>query len=190
MKKLLLHTCCIACLSYTHKRLTANGFTPVIFYYNPQTESKLEYLNRLKYIQEFANKNNLSIIIPEYEKSEFDKPIAPWLDKKSIKYISDKNRFRRKRCEFCYQLRIEKTVSEAKKRQIKHFSTTLLTSPYQDHEFIDFFASELSKKNQIDFYYEDWRKGYWQGRNFAKNQKFNIPSFCGCSFSIVEKMLE
>lgn len=190
MKKLLLHTCCASCLSYAYKRLSANNYLPIVYFYNPQISDKIEFLNRLKYVQEFATKNNLLMVIPEYDKIDFDSPISPWLDKKSIKYISDKNRFRRKRCEFCYQLRIEKTISEAKKRRLKYFSTTLLTSPYQDHEFIDFFASELSKKNQIDFYYDDWRKGYWQGRNFAKNQKYNTPSFCGCSFSIVEKMLE
>lgn len=190
MKKILLHTCCVSCLSYVHNKILQKGFLPIVFYYNPSIHDRVEYLNRLKDVQSYCKKNNLEVIIPDYNDQEFFQPLKPWLDPKSLKYINDKNRFRRKRCEFCYQLKMLQTAKEAKKRRIKNFSTTLLISPYQDHEFIDYISSQIAKDCDLDFFYQDFRKGYWQGRNYSRSHKFVIPSYCGCTFSINEKMLE
>lgn len=190
MKKILVHTCCVACLSYVLKKLKETDFQPVIFYYNPNIHGKDEYENRLKDVQQLAEKEGLEMIIPEYDQSEFYDPITSWLDKKSIKFISDKNRFKRKRCEFCYEFRMKEAIEVAKKKHIRYFTSTLLTSPYQDHEFIDFICSQLAKEFKINFYYQDFRKGYWQGRNFARSHKYMIPTYCGCDFSINERMLE
>ena len=190
MKKLLLHTCCVSCLSYAHKRFSEIGFVPVVLFYNPNINGKIEYLNRLKDVESYARSHKLQIIVPEYNENDYLKPIEPWQDKKSIKYISDINRFRRKRCEFCYHLRIIKTAELSKKNRIKHFSTTLLTSPYQDHEFIDYIASQVAKDNKLEFIYLDLRKGFWQGRNYCRAHKFLIPTYCGCTFSTKERMLE
>ena len=189
-KKILLHTCCVSCLSIVHKKLLDNDFSPVIFYYNPSIQGKIEYLNRLKDVTEYCQKNSLEIIVPEYNEEEFFKPLRPWQDKNSLKYINDNNRFRRKRCEFCYQLKIYRTASEAKKTRVNFFSTTLLASPYQDHEFIDYISSQIAKENDLEFIYEDFRKGYWQGRNFSRSHKYIIPTYCGCTFSQTERMLE
>lgn len=190
MKKILLHTCCVSCLSFVHKKLAEKDLVPVVFYYNPSIQGKIEFLNRLKDVEEYCSGYELEIIVPQYNEEEFLKPIRPWQDTKSMKYINDKNRFRRKRCEFCYELKLFHTAKEAKKRRIRRFSTTLLASPYQDHEFIDYISSQIAKENGLDFVYDDFRKGYWQGRNYSKSHKFMVPSYCGCSFSVSEKMLE
>jgi epoxyqueuosine reductase len=189
-RKILLHTCCVSCLSIVHKKLTDNNYLPLVFFYNPSIQGKVEYLNRLKDVSEYCRQSNLEIIIPDYNEDDFLKPIKPWQDPKSLKYINDKNRFRRKRCEFCYEIKIQRTAFEAKKRRIKSFSTTLLASPYQDHEFIDYISSQIAKENKLEFVYDDFRKGYWQGRNYSRNHKYMIPSYCGCTFSVTERMLE
>lgn len=190
MKKLLLHTCCVSCLSIVHKKLSEKDFLPTIFFYNPSIQGKVEYLNRLKDVEDYCNQNGLEIIIPEYNEEEFFKPIKLWQDSKSLKYINDKNRFRRKRCEFCYELKMYRTAHQTKQKRIKCFSTTLLASPYQDHEFIDYISSQIAKENNQEFIYDDFRKGYWQGRNYSRNHKYMIPSYCGCTFSVNERMLE
>lgn len=189
-KKILLHTCCASCLSIVHKKLMDKGFLPVVYYYNPSIQGKIEYLNRLKDVEDYCSNNKLEIIIPVYNEDDFNNPIKPWLEPKSLKYINDKNRFRRKRCEFCYELKVRNTAEFAKKKRINFFSTTLLASPYQDHEFIDYISSEIAKSNKIEFVYDDFRKGYWQGRNYSRNHKYMIPSYCGCTFSVSERMLE
>lgn len=190
MKKLLLHTCCVSCLSFVHKKLAEKNFLPVIFYYNPSTQGKIEYLNRLKDIEEYCQNEKLEMVVPEYDEREFFKPIELWQDRKSMKFINDSGRFRRKRCEFCYEMRLRNAAETAKKNHLKYFSTTLLTSPYQDHEFIDYISSQLAKEYKIEFIYDDFRKGFWQGRNYGRNHKYMIPSYCGCTFSIKEKRLE
>jgi len=170
--------------------MAEKDFLPVVFYYNPSIQGKTEYLNRLKDVEEYCQNNQLEIIIPEYNEEEFFRPIKLWQDPKSLKYINDKNRFRRKRCEFCYELKIGKTAEQAKKKRLKYFSTTLLTSPYQDHEFIDYIASQIAKEDNLEFIYDDFRKGYWQGRNYSRSHRYMIPSHCGFTFSINERMLE
>jgi len=173
-----------------NKKLAEKDFVPIVFFYNPSIQGKVEYLNRLKDVKTFCEENKLELIVPDYDENEFFSPIGPWLDSKSIKYISDKNRFRRKRCEFCYELKMQNTAKEAKKRRLKYFSSTLLASPYQDHEFLDYISSQIVKDIGIEFVYEDFRKGYWQGRNYSRSHKYLIPTFCGCTFSVGERMLE
>lgn len=189
-KKILLHACCASCLSIVHKKLLEKDFQIAVYYYNPSIQGKIEYLNRLKDVQDYCEDHDLEIIVPEYNEDEFNDPIKPWLNPKSLKYINDSNRFKRKRCEFCYELKANHTAIEAKKKRFKFFSTTLLASPYQDHELIDYIASEIAKDQGLEFIYDDFRKGYWQGRNYSRNHKYMIPSYCGCTFSVSERMLE
>ncbi|MFA5157584.1 MAG: epoxyqueuosine reductase QueH [Patescibacteria group bacterium] len=190
MKKILLHACCASCLSIVHKKLIEKDMLPIVYYYNPSIQGKVEYLNRLKDVEDYCKNNGLEIVIPKYNEDDFNKPIKLWQEPKSLKFINDKNRFRRKRCEFCYQLKIQNTAVTAKKHRIKLFSTTLLASPYQDHEFIDYISSQISKEVGLDFIYDDFRKGYWQGRNYSRSHKYMIPTYCGCTFSVTERMLE
>ena len=83
-KKVLLHTCCVSCLSYVSKKLAEKDFVPIVFFYNPSIHGKVEYLNRLKDVKTFCLENKLELVVPDYDEREFFSPIEPWLDSKSI----------------------------------------------------------------------------------------------------------
>jgi predicted adenine nucleotide alpha hydrolase (AANH) superfamily ATPase len=189
-KKILVHACCTACASHAFKELEKAGFMPVAFYYSPQVGEESEYEKRCEDLSNFCGEGGYAIVTPEQNLNEFDSLVDPYKDHVSIKYISDKDRYRRRRCNICYTLTIQKTIEQAKKLRIKFFTTSLLCSPYKDHDEIVEIANEKALDYNMNFYYQDFRKGYWMGRNYARNHNVHIPTYCGCLESLKERRLE
>jgi len=189
-KKILLHACCSACLSYVYNQLIRDGFEIVVFFYNPSTHGRAEYNKRLSDVEKFCLEHGIKLSVPTYDVQEFFEPLMPFQDKDSIKYINDKQRWRRKRCQFCYDLLLTRTAQEAKKKKLEYFSSTMLTTPYKDFEELINIGLELEQEFKVKFYYSDFRKGYWQGRNYARSHKMHIATYCGCSYSSQEGLLE
>lgn len=189
-KKILVHVCCAACFSYVYQSLKNQGFSITAFFYNPSVHGRAEYNLRLREVKKFCFENKIKLIVPEYNIQEFISPIMPYQDKNSIKYISDKKRWQTKRCTLCYGIILSRTVEEAKRLKREYFTTTMLTTPYKDHDEIWNIGLELESAKKVIFFYKDFRKGYWNGRNYARGHKMNIPTYCGCYYSSEEGRLE
>ena len=190
VKKILVHICCAACFSYIYRILKNDNLLAVGYFYNPQVHGRTEYQKLLADVESFCKKNSLELIIPSYNIQDYFKPIMPFQDKKSIKYISDKKRWKSKRCQICNKIVMESCVSRAVKEKVDFFTTTMLATPYKDHDEISNMCYDLAVESKITFYYKDFRKGYWSGRNYAKNHDMNIPNYCGCVYSAEEGILE
>ena len=188
-KKILVHTCCVSCASYVFSELE-KMYTVVAYFYNPEIHGRAEYKKRLNDLEIYCQDNNIQMIVPPYNIQDFLSMLAPYHDNRSIKYISDKDRYKRKRCQLCSSLLINNTVALAKKMRIKNFTTTMLCSPYRDHNEIWDKSLELSTIYKLNFHYQDYRKGYWRGRNYARSRGYSIPTYCGCSESLDEGRLE
>lgn len=189
-KKILVHTCCTACASHVFSELIKAGFTPIAWFYNPQIDSLEEYAKRLGDLEKYCEENDLKLIIPEHETAEFTGLIAPFKDRESLKYISDHDRYQRRRCQICNSLLIQRMIEQAKKMKAGFFTTTMLCSPYKNHDEIIEVANEKALDYNLNFYYQDFRKGFWMGRNYARNHSVYVSSFCGCAESKKERRLE
>lgn len=189
-KNILVHICCASCLSAVNQLLTKENLKVTGFYYNPQVHGRAEYLRRKKDIEKYCEENKINLIVPGYDVQEFFRAIMPYQDKTSIKYVSDKRRWKTKRCQLCNNIVINKVYSEAKDKNFGYFTSTMLVSPYKDHDEIWNIGLELEQGGGPQFYYRDFRKGYWNGRNYAKNHGYSIPNYCGCSYSSEEGILE
>jgi hypothetical protein len=189
-RKILLHICCAPCLYYSYKVLEEEGFEIIGFFYNPNIHGRSEYERRLKDVANLASKLKIELITPAYNIQDFFQPILPYQNKQSLKYISDPTRFKKKRCRICYSLRLQAVAKEAKSRRLKYFSSTLLVSPFRNHSEIVELAMDLGLEKKLSFFYRDFRKGYYKGRNLAKVGNYHLPGYCGCTFSIEEKLLE
>jgi len=189
-KKILVHICCAACFSYVYRVLCNEGFTVTGFFYNPCVHGHAEYNLRLDQVKKHCQENKIKLIVPKYDIQEFLSPIMPFQDKNSIKYVSDKKRWATKRCTICYSMLLYKTVAEARAKKFKYFTTTMLTTPYKDHDEIWNIGLELEVENKVTFYYKDFRKGYWNGRNYARGHNLSVPTYCGCYYSSEEGRLE
>ena len=67
------------------------------------------------------------------------------------------------------------------------FSTTLLISPYQNHEVLKELGEELAKKYGIKFVYRDFRVGFREGQAKARELSLYMQKYCGCIFSEEER---
>ena len=88
------------------------------------------------------------------------------------------------RCQkYCYPVRLEQTAKYAKENGYDSFSTTLLVSPYQNHEVLMKVAEEMAKKYDVKFLYRDFRVGFRAGQAKAKELGLYRQKYCGCVFS-------
>ena len=186
----MVHTCCTACASFVFPQLIKSGFETIAFFYNPFVDNEDEYKKRLADIEKYCEDEKIKLVAPAYQSSDYTEMIEPYKRKDSMKYINDKDRYCRRRCLLCNSLIIQKTIEQAKKLHLKYFSTTLLCSPYKDHDDIIMIGNESSLDYHVSFYYQDFRKGYWMGRNFGRNHQIHVPSYCGCKESEKERRLE
>ncbi len=90
------------------------------------------------------------------------------------------------RCTTCYNFRINKTAQTAKEKGFDAFTTTLLVSPWQDHERIRKIGELAAKEFNIPFLYQDFRPYYREGKNKAYNRGYYLQKYCGCIYSYSE----
>lgn len=178
MEKVFLHTCCAPCLVKCQEVLINENFLPTLFWYNPNIHPFTEYKARKKTLIKYANDKNLDLIMQDtYGLRYFVNEVFPQLKGKE-------------RCEKCYKMRLEETVKQAFENKYKYFSTTLLISPYQNHELISEICFELEKKYKVKFLYKDFRPYFRQGQKEARELGLYMQKYCGCVFSEEERYLK
>ena len=179
--KLLLHSCCAPCSVSCIKSLRDEGIEPDLFWYNPNIHPYTEYKSRRSCLSEFANNENLKLtLIDEYGLRSFLKEVYPVI----AENFPAQNE---KRCQKCYKIRLEKTASSASREGYSAFTTTLLTSPYQDHDAIKRTGEEAAVKYGVDFLYRDFRPRFREGQAQARAKNMYMQKYCGCIFSEEEK---
>jgi len=170
--RLLLHCCCAPCSVSCLPTLRGEGIEPDLFWYNPNIHPYGEYSLRRETLVNYTENENLKLKIPDdsdgYGLETFLREILP----------KDENR-----CVKCYAMRLEKTAFYAARDGYNAFSTTLLVSPYQDHEAIRHIGTETAAKHGIEFFYRDFRPGFREGQAKARAAGYYTQKYCGCVFS-------
>ena len=169
--KLLLHACCAPCSVYCVDTLRKEEIEPTLYWYNPNIHPYTEYKARKDCLKEYSEKINIKAIFEdEYGLDEFCKNVVNNLEARCVNY--------------CYPIRLRKTFEYAKANGYDTVSTTLLYSIYQKHEYIKKLCEELSSEYGIGFLYRDFRIGFWEGHDKAKNELgLYMQKYCGCVFS-------
>ena len=168
--KLLLHTCCAPCSVYCIDSLRKENIEPIIYWYNPNIHPYKEYEARRECLKEYTKQINVNSIFEEdYGLREFCKNTVSDLENRCINY--------------CYKTRLEQTAKYAKQNGYDSFSTTLLVSPYQNQEAIKQIGEELAKEYGLEFVYRDFRVGFREGQNKARELGLYMQKYCGCVFS-------
>lgn len=168
--KLLLHTCCAPCSVYCIDSLRKEEIEPTVYWFNPNIHPYMEYKSRRDCLKEYTNNINVKAIFEEnYGLDEFCKNVIGDLQNRCLNY--------------CYKVRLEQTAKYAKEHGYTHFSTTLLVSPYQNHEALIKVANEMAEKYNVEFLYRDFRVGFREGQAKARELGLYMQKYCGCVFS-------
>ena len=174
--KLLLHICCGPCVLYPIRKLAVNKFKKIVgYYYNPNIHPPSEYKRRRDALLGAEKRLNFEVIYPRYKLEEYFKKIVPEEDSP-------------KRCGLCWKLRLSETAEFAKENGFNAFSSTLLISPYQNHEAIKEIGYDVAREKGVNFYYEDFRKGFRESQEEAKREDLYRQRYCGCVFSELERV--
>lgn len=168
--KLLMHTCCAPCSVYCIDSLRKENIEPTVYWYNPNIHPYMEYKARRDTLKEYTKSINVEAIFEEeYGLDEFCKNVIGDL---------------KNRCQnYCYKVRLERTAKFAKEHGFDTISTTLLVSPYQKHEILKEQGEEIAKKYGLNFLYRDFRVGFREGQNKARELGLYMQKYCGCVFS-------
>lgn len=171
--KTLLHACCGPCSVQCVASLRQEGVEPTLFWYNPNIHPFTEYRSRKASLLELARRENLEVVLrDEYGLRPFLNEICPDWDK---------------RCATCYRLRLEEAASHAADHGFESFSTTLLISPYQNHELLSQTGEEAAKRHGVTFLYRDFRPLFREGQRQAREMGLYMQKYCGCIFSEEER---
>jgi len=194
--RLLLHVCCAGCACYPLRKLReakveGKNLEITGFWYNPNIHPYSEYQKRMVTMGYFAQKENLPMIWKdeyaleewlEATRGEFDLTDSSMGKETGPGYWT-----KQKRCEQCYNLRLNKLAKKAKEKGYDYFSTTLLYSKFQEHELIKEICEKFRSQYNINFCYFDFRIGWKEGIEISKEMGLYRQHYCGCIFSEKEK---
>ena len=165
----LMHTCCAPCSLSCIDPLRQEGIEPVAFWYNPNIHPFKEYEARRDCLVSYAPTIDMKLIVAEeYGLRKFVQAVAADIDR---------------RCRYCYEHRLETTAKYAAEHGFEAFTTTLLCSPYQDHDGIAEAAERLAAQYGVTFLYRDFRPNFRAGNARARELEFYMQKYCGCVFS-------
>lgn len=173
--KLLMHTCCGPCAAYPVGHFRAAGWDVVGFWYNPNVHPWTEHERRRESMALLAGALGLPMHwSPGYEMPAYLSKVAGRPGKPA-------------RCIACYRMRLERTAGVAAETGMDAFTTSLLISPYQDHEALRAAGEEAAAAAGVPFVYADLRR-YWPERGrLMRLHSLYRQQYCGCLYSEWER---
>ncbi|RCX17503.1 hypothetical protein DFR58_10748 [Anaerobacterium chartisolvens] len=167
-----MHMCCAPCSAYPADVLRGEGIDLQGFFYNPNIHPIDEYARRRETVEEFSELTGMAV---HY--------IDGFMQDKWEGYKGTGEQ----RCAMCYGIRMDRAAEFAKANGFDAFTTSLLVSPYQKHDIIRQFGEESALRHGVEFYYKDFRPGFRQGQQRAKEMGLYRQKFCGCIVSFNER---
>jgi len=149
---------------------------PTLYYDNPNIHPYGEYLKRRETLEQLERDEQLQVVYSqEYNLREYlrealaaEEQGAAW------------------RCRACYLLRLTATARYAKAHGYRSISTSLLISPYQQHDLIAALGRDAAAAYDLSFAYADLRPGFRESQSEARSRGYYRQRYCGCIFSEME----
>lgn len=173
---LLLHACCGPCSLYPVQWLKEAGWRVTLVYANPNIHPLSEYLRRREALVECAARLEVPVL---WRDDLWD--VQGWLRHAVAAGVDTKPA----RCLWCYASRLRCVADMA--QGYDAFSSTLLYSRYQRHEDIARLGAVEGQRVGVPFFYHDFREGWQQGIDMAKEYAIYRQPWCGCVYSEAER---
>ena len=175
---MLVHICCSVDSHYFLQKLqkTYPDETLVGFFYDPNIHPLSEYTLRLLDVKRSCSK--LGIVLHE---GTYD--YEGWLE--AVRGL-EKEPEKGKRCEVCFDNRLEVTAQKALELGEKIITTTLLTSPKKSLEQLEKALRTIANQYHLGIVAPDYRKegGTQEQFALAKEAMLYHQDYCGCIFAL------
>jgi predicted adenine nucleotide alpha hydrolase (AANH) superfamily ATPase len=173
--KLLMHICCAPCSLYPLTVVRDRGIDVEGLWFNPNIYPYTEYKSRFDALKKLQVLWNLDIeYVDYYGLKEYLRNVVGNEDN---------------RCEYCYSVRLEETAKKAEEINADAFTTSLLVSPYQKFDAIINTGRLMQDRYGVEFYAEDFRSGFNEGRRLSRELELYRQKYCGCIYSEMESHL-
>ncbi len=143
MARILTHVCCGPCFTAVHEELQKEHEIAAL-YHNPNIHPALEWRRRLIYLRRFCIEQGTPLLVSPYEPKLYFGAVHGHEE-------------RGDRCRRCYEVRLRAAALRAASDGYDAFTTTLLISPYQDHEAVADVGRAVGRLFGVDFKYLDFR---------------------------------
>lgn len=172
VEKILVDACCGPCSLVFDRSLAVDRETTRFLFYNPNIHPWSEYQRRLEAFVASMETGGFSYEVLEYRPEDWIRAVS----------FREENR-----CEMCYRLRLRRTADYATEGGFSAFTTTLLASPYQDHDLLELLGESIAASRGRRFLLWDGREDYREGLQEARTQGLYLQPYCGCIFSERER---
>ncbi|MBU2567820.1 MAG: epoxyqueuosine reductase QueH [Elusimicrobia bacterium] len=190
--RILLHHCCAVCTPAVLEFFRKNFSEVAGFWFNPNIYPAEENTRRLSSLREF-DKGYAILVKDGYAartsgRKEAYSPDGSQGQELNDAWLSEIGGSVREpeRCGKCYAMRLRETALAAKDGGFGHFSTTLLSSPYQKHDLVRQAGEEASGVSGVEFIDRDFRQEFYRGRDVVRQKGLYMQKYCGCVFSYRE----
>ena len=154
-----------------------NGYTPTIYYCNPNIYPYEEYMVRKEECSRYARSLGLDIIDADYDHSAWQCCIAG----------KENEPERGARCLECFKMRLLSAARYASQHGFNTFTSTLDSSRWKRHDqIVEAGQWAAAQFPGLTFWDRNWRQGGLQERRsqIIKEQDFYNQRYCGCEFSM------
>ena len=177
-ERILLHICCApdatTAIERLHEKFQVIGFFP-----NSNIQPFEEYQKR---------KAAVDILKGYYHIDTIDGPYNPSRWQEAMKGL-ERLKEGGPRCRKCIYLNLFETAKTAKANHIRFFTTSLMTSPHKDADWIKTAGQSIEKKSGVHYHHEVFRKKDGFLNSVQKSKKIGLyrQNYCGCEYSIYDK---
>ena len=172
-KKILIHACCGICSGYPIAFLKEIGYSPVVYFCNPNLDTKDEYERRLEAQKIVCMYHWVELIAEDYCHEDFLTAV------KGLEAEPERGH----RCDECIKLRLKLAANKAKELGIGVFTTSLVISPHKNYDKISEIGIQCA--DSLEYLAIDFKKkdGFLKTNRLSKELGIYRQNYCGCEFS-------
>lgn len=177
-KQILLHICCAPDATTAVERLREN-YQVIGYFGNSNIQPIEEYQKRKEAVIQLKNYYKIEIIFGGYDPNQWQREMQGLEDLKEGSA----------RCRKCIYLNLRETAVKARSLGITAFTTSLMTSPHKDVNWIQKVGKSLEAKTGIYYHHELFRKrdGFLNSVKMSKTIGLYRQNYCGCNYSVYNR---
>nr|WP_156299821.1 epoxyqueuosine reductase QueH [Streptobacillus canis] len=183
--KILLHSCCAPCSTYTLEFLCQYADVTILFA-NSNIHPKQEYIKRSEVQQKFINDfnektgNKVGYIEDEYNPKHFLELT------KGQEYEPEGGN----RCVTCFQMRLDIVAKYAKELEFDYFGSAITLSPKKNSKLINELGFEVQEIYNVKYLPSDFKKNNGYKRSIEMCSEYDVyrQCYCGCIFALRDQL--